>query len=194
MFVGILPRDWRRQSRVQKADLPEVVARLDSALTSIFSEDGKQTVLYYMRERYDLTLDQAFADPVKLEKALTGLLGEIGWMVIKRKILEHFWEKKIEMSDMKVVESASLREAFGLSETSVHSPFSASDTSLRSGPMGRKIALAWLAERLWVLASSGLFRFVTPVGNRRQSMWEKLAGFEDLSYRPVASKSALATC
>ncbi len=112
--MGIIPRDWRRQSRVQKADLSEVVARLDSALTSIFSEDGKQTVLYYMRERYGLTLDQAFADPVKLEKALTGLLGDIGWMVIKRRILEHFWEKKIEMSDMQVVKSASLRDAFGL--------------------------------------------------------------------------------
>jgi hypothetical protein len=87
--------------------------KLDSALTSIFSEDGKRTVLYYLSNKFGVTLEQASADPAKLEKALTNLLGQVGWMVVKRGILEQFWEKKIPLQDMKVVESASLREAFG---------------------------------------------------------------------------------
>jgi len=94
-------------------DQAEIIDKLDSALTSIFSEDGKRTVLYYLSEKYGLSLEQASADPAKLEKALTGLLGEIGWTVVKKAILEHFWELKIPKQDMHVVESASLREVFG---------------------------------------------------------------------------------
>jgi hypothetical protein len=90
----------------------EIISKLDSALTSIFNEDGKRTVLYYMSEKYGLSIEQASTDPAGLEKALTGLLGELGWMVVKRAILEHFWERKIPRQDMQVVERASLREAF----------------------------------------------------------------------------------
>jgi len=96
---------------VQSAD--EVVDRLDKALTSIFSEDGKRTVLYYMTNKFGLTLEQATRDPSKLEAALTGMLGEIGWMVVKRAILEEFWNKKIGINETVLVERASLREAFG---------------------------------------------------------------------------------
>ena len=95
------------------ADQAEIISKLDSAMTSIFSEDGKKTMLYYMSEKYGLTLEQASADPAKLERALTGLLGEVGWMVVKRAILEHFWETKIPKQEMQVVQRASLREAFG---------------------------------------------------------------------------------
>jgi hypothetical protein len=110
-FFGV--RDSGQEGVADVADQAEIISRLDSALTSIFSEDGKRTVLYYMSEKYGLTLEQASADPGKLERALTGLLGEVGWMVVKRAILEHFWEKKIPRQDMQVVASASLREAFG---------------------------------------------------------------------------------
>ena len=34
-------------------------------------------------------------------------------MVVKRAILEEFWEKKIGVEEVYVVKSASLREAFG---------------------------------------------------------------------------------
>lgn len=95
------------------ADQAEIISRLDTALTSIFSDDGKRTVLYYMSNKYGLTLEEASVDPAKLERALTGLLGEVGWMVVKRAILEHFWERKIPRQEMQVVASASLREAFG---------------------------------------------------------------------------------
>ncbi len=101
-------------SATQKGDPSEVVSKLDTALTAIFSEDGKRTVIYYLTNRYGLTLEQASADPSKLEKALTGMLGEVGWMVVKRAILEEFWERKIELSDTHLVERASLREVFGL--------------------------------------------------------------------------------
>ena len=97
---------------VQSVD--DVVSKLDNALTSIFSEDGKRTVLYYMTNRFELTLEQATQDPAKLEKALTGMLGEVGWMVVKKAILEEFWQKKIGINEAMVVERASLREAFGL--------------------------------------------------------------------------------
>jgi hypothetical protein len=90
----------------------EIRARLDVALTSIFNEDGKRTVLYYLANKFDLTLEQACAEPAKLERALTGLLGEVGWMVVKKAILEQFWERKIPVNEMIVVERASLREAF----------------------------------------------------------------------------------
>jgi hypothetical protein len=96
-----------------EGDSEEIVSRLDSALTTIFNEDGKRTVLYYMTNRFNLSLQQASADPSKLEKALTNLLGEVGYMVVKRAILEEFLDRKIPMNDTKFVQTASLREAFG---------------------------------------------------------------------------------
>ena len=95
------------------ADAEEVVAKLDRALTTIFSEDGMRTVAYYLTNKYELTLEQATRDPSKLEKALTGMLGEVGWMVVKKAILEEFWNKKIEISETVLIERASLRDAFG---------------------------------------------------------------------------------
>jgi hypothetical protein len=106
-------RDTTRPGSVQKGDPDEVVLKLDSALTAIFSEDGKRTVLYYMTNRFGLTLEQASMDPSKLERALTDLLGEVGWMVVKRAILEEFWDKKIGINETTLVERASLHEAFG---------------------------------------------------------------------------------
>jgi len=97
----------------QNGDPDEVASRLDTALTTIFSEDGKRTVLYYMTNKFNLSLEQASADPGKLEKALTNLLGEVGWMVVKRTILEEFLDRKIAVSDTELVQRASLREAFG---------------------------------------------------------------------------------
>jgi glycosyltransferase A (GT-A) superfamily protein (DUF2064 family) len=91
----------------------QIRAKLDSALTSVFTEDGKRAVLYYMTEKYSLTLEQASRDPGKLETALTNLLGEIGWTVVKRRILEQFYGPSIGI-DMVTVESASLRDAFGM--------------------------------------------------------------------------------
>jgi len=92
----------------------EVVERLDKALTAIFSEDGKRTVTYYLTNKYGVTLESASRDPSKLERALTELLGEVGWTVVKKAILEEFWSKKIGIDETLVVERASLREAFGL--------------------------------------------------------------------------------
>ena len=105
-------RSEEENEAVSASDQVEITSRLDTALTAIFSEDGKRTVLYYMSEKYGLSLEQASVDPAKLEKALTGLLGEVGWIVVKKAILEHFWERKIPRQDMQVVESASLRDAF----------------------------------------------------------------------------------
>ena len=86
--------------------------RLDTALTSVFSEDGKRAVLYYLTEKYSLTLENASKDPEKLEKSLTNLLGEIGWSVVKRRILQEFYGPKLEIGNMSV-ESISLSDAFG---------------------------------------------------------------------------------
>ena len=97
----------------QKSDPADVVAKLDSALTAVFNEDGKRTVLYYLANKYSLSLEQASVDPSKLEKALSHLLGEIGWMVVKRAILEQFWDRKIPVDEVKSVERASLQQAFG---------------------------------------------------------------------------------
>jgi len=94
-------------------DTGEVVERLDRALTAIFSEDGKRTVTYYLTNKYGVTLESASRDPAKLERALTELLGEVGWTVVKKAILEEFWNKKIELNETVLVERASLREAFG---------------------------------------------------------------------------------
>jgi hypothetical protein len=106
-------RDAPSNGSVQSGDPDEVLAKLDKALTAIFSEDGKRTVLYYLTSRFNLSLEQASLDPTKLERALTGLLGEVGWMVVKRAILEEFWDKKIGINETVLVERASLREAFG---------------------------------------------------------------------------------
>jgi len=106
-------REARGTSPLDVRSPEEVVAKLDTALTSIFSEDGKRTVLFYMTNKFGLTLEQATRDPSKLEAALTGMLGEVGWMVVKKAILEEFWNKKIGINETVVVERASLREAFG---------------------------------------------------------------------------------
>ena len=91
----------------------EVVEKLDKALTAIFSEDGKRTITYYLTNKYGVTLESASRDPSKLERALTELLGEVGWTVVKKAILEEFWSKKIGIEETVVVERASLHEAFG---------------------------------------------------------------------------------
>jgi hypothetical protein len=89
-----------------------VVSRLDGALTEVFSEKGKQTVLYYMNSKYGLSLEQATKDPARLEKSMTEMLGQVGWMVVKRAILEEFWERRIEINETQLVERASLLDAF----------------------------------------------------------------------------------
>ena len=68
----------------------EVLATLDAALTDVFSESGKQTILYYLSGDYSLTLEDAANHLTKLEESLTSLLGESGWIVVKRKIVEQF--------------------------------------------------------------------------------------------------------
>lgn len=99
----------------------QIRKRIDNALTTIFTEDGKRAVLYYMTEKYSLTLEQASIDPGRLEDALTSMLGEIGWMVVKKKILEQFYGRNDRMA-LVHIETASLRDAFG----SLHSILSSS--------------------------------------------------------------------
>ena len=90
----------------------QIREKLDSALTSVFSEDGKKTVLFYLTEKYSLTLERASKDPGKLEKSLTNLLGEIGWTVVKRRILQEIYGPSFEIGSVST-ETASLSEAFG---------------------------------------------------------------------------------
>ena len=90
----------------------QIREKLDSALTSIFSENGKKTVLFYLTEKYSLTLERASKDPGKLEKSLTNLLGEIGWIVVKRRILQEIYGSNLEIGGVSV-ETASLSDAFG---------------------------------------------------------------------------------
>jgi len=90
----------------------EVLSKLDKALTAIFNEDGKRTVIYYLTNKFELTLEQATRDPSRLESSLTSMLGEVGWMVVKKAILEEFWDKKIGMEETMVVQKASLLETF----------------------------------------------------------------------------------
>ncbi len=111
--MNLFKRSTGGADSLQRGDPNEVVSRLDSALTAIFNEDGKRTVLYYMTNKYGLTLEQASLDPSKLERAMTNLLGEIGWMVVKQAIMEQFWDRKIGISEVDVVKGASLREVFG---------------------------------------------------------------------------------
>jgi len=91
----------------------QIREKLDAALTSVFSEEGKRAVLYHMTEKYSLTLEQASANPRKLEDALTNFLGEVGWIVLKRKILEQFSGQAME-NDVATIERASLNDAFGI--------------------------------------------------------------------------------
>jgi hypothetical protein len=90
----------------------EVLSKLDKALTAIFNEDGKKTVIYYLTNRFELSLEQATKDPSRLESSLTSMLGEVGWMVVKKAILEEFWDKKIGVDETMVVQRASLLETF----------------------------------------------------------------------------------
>ncbi len=90
----------------------QIREKLDSALTSVFSEDGKKTVLFYLTEKYSLTLERASKDPGKLEKSLTNLLGEIGWTVVKRRILQEIYGSSFEIGSVSV-KTASLSDAFG---------------------------------------------------------------------------------
>lgn len=112
MVVNLFSSHDSGHPSTQRGSTDQVISKLDTALTAIFSEDGKRTVIYYMNSKYGLTLEQASLDPSKLEKALTSMLGEIGWMVVKKAILEEFWDRKIGINDRTLVERASLREAF----------------------------------------------------------------------------------
>ena len=86
--------------------------KLDSAFTSIFSEEGKKTVLYYLTEKYSMTLERASRDPEQLEKSLTSLLGEVGWLAVKRRILQEIYGSSVEVGKFSV-EASSLTDAFG---------------------------------------------------------------------------------
>jgi hypothetical protein len=89
----------------------QIGEKLDSALTSVFSEDGKKAILFYLSEKYSLTLERASKDPGKLEESLTNLLGEIGWTVVKRRILQEFYGPDLEIGSVSA-ETTSLSEAF----------------------------------------------------------------------------------
>ncbi len=99
--------------------------RIDAALTSVFTEDGKRTVIYYMAQKYGLTLEQASRNPDKLEYALTGLLGGKGWTVVKSRILKEFCDPSLR-GDALSSQAASLKDAFGLSSSTLShiAPFS----------------------------------------------------------------------
>jgi len=90
----------------------QIREKLDSALTSVFSEDGKKAVLFYLTDKYSLTLEKASKDPRKLEESLTNLLGEIGWTVVKRRILQEFYGPDLKIGSV-TAETASLSDAFG---------------------------------------------------------------------------------
>jgi hypothetical protein len=90
-----------------------IMDSLDSALTSVFSENGKRTVLYYLTEKYSVTLERASRDPKKLEESLTNLLGEGGWTVVKRRILQEIYGPSFEVGSVST-ETPSLGDAFDL--------------------------------------------------------------------------------
>ncbi len=90
----------------------QIKEKLETALSSVFSEDGKKTVLFYLTEEYSLTLDRASKDPEKLEESLTNLLGEIGWTVVKRRILREIYGPSLEVDSVSAG-TASLSDAFG---------------------------------------------------------------------------------
>jgi len=90
----------------------QIKEKLDTALSSVFSEDGKKTVLFYLTEDYSLTLDRASKDPGKLEESLTNLLGEIGWTVVKCRILREIYGPSLEVDSVSAG-TASLSDAFG---------------------------------------------------------------------------------
>ena len=96
----------------QGATYDQIANKLDAALESIFTQEGKRTVLFFLAQNYSLTLEDASADPARLEAALTNLLGEIGWQVVRKKILEQF-----QMNSMGVVslarEQVHLSDVFG---------------------------------------------------------------------------------
>jgi hypothetical protein len=95
----------------------QIRGKIDSALTLVFTEEGKKAVLFYMTEKCSLTLEQASADPRRLENALTDLIGEVGWMAVKRKILEQFdnCPAKQSFAEMK---GASLSDVFSAIQSS----------------------------------------------------------------------------
>jgi hypothetical protein len=67
-ILNLFGRDREGEQGPDQNEGPsEVTSRLDTALTTIFNEDGKRTVLYYMTNKFNLSLQQASADPTKLE-------------------------------------------------------------------------------------------------------------------------------
>jgi hypothetical protein len=113
-FSSVRILGHRRPAASSNQDIAyeQIRERLDSALTSIFSEGGKKAVLFYLTEKYGLTLKLASENPEKLEESLTNLLGEIGWTVVKRRILQEFYGPGPEIGSASV-ETASLSDAFG---------------------------------------------------------------------------------
>ena len=111
--MWILDRWKRKTYPTNRVTSGQIRNKIDSALTSVFTEEGKKAVLFYMTEKYCLTLEQASVDPHKLEDALTNLLGEVGWIVVKRKILEQFSDLAVGANPPKM-EGASLSDVFGI--------------------------------------------------------------------------------
>jgi len=110
--VRIFADRRRPSSAVQGMAFELIRERLNTALNSVFSEDGKRAVLFYLTEKYSVTLETASKDPVKLEAALSNLLGEIGWTLVKRRIIRELYGPTFEANRISV-ETTSLSDAFG---------------------------------------------------------------------------------
>ena len=103
---------FSRRGSAEEIRHDRIAARIDTALETIFTKDGKRAVLYFLSKRYSLTLEEAGADPARLEAALTSLLGEIGWTVVRKRILEEFSTSQ-PMAASVSYETRSLGEVFG---------------------------------------------------------------------------------
>jgi hypothetical protein len=112
LHVRILAHGSPKLGSGQSVSYEQIRERLDSAFTSIFSENGKKTVVFYLTEKYSLTLEKASRNPERLEESLTNLLGEVGWAAVKRRILREIYGPDLEIRSISP-ETTSLSDAFG---------------------------------------------------------------------------------
>lgn len=95
------------------ADSPgEFRSGVDAAIEEVFGE-GKQTVLYYMAVKYGLSLEEAGANPLRLEEVMTSLFGKTGWVVVKRRLIEKTSAGRSDGADIGTVQDASLQSSLG---------------------------------------------------------------------------------
>jgi hypothetical protein len=74
--------------QVGKAEAAAIVAAAEDVLDEMFTETGKESVLYYLRINHGTKLTDIYSDPARFQKDISSFLGEFGSELLLRRMIQ----------------------------------------------------------------------------------------------------------